>query len=304
MNHLILPTKRDMISLLGEDFFKEEVRCDYLITEKTKKVWAVNLDLYLEFAQICDKYGLRYYAYAGTLLGAIRHKGMIPWDDDMDVCMPRVDYEKFLEIAPMELSKPFFLQTPFTEPGYFRTIARLANIQTTRMLRFFKHSGMSHGLMLDIFPLDDCNPDTNEQVINEILIHAKRCAQYLKRNDTDIMTPEHYESWKKHMTDKPMEDWEAVQHIAMKDMNSNTDYYCMKVVVIPGSRYNTPIKKEWFESTKKVKFEKIEIQIPYGYDEFLSATYGDYMQFPPVEQRGTWHHDLTIDPERPYTDYI
>ena len=304
MDNMKLPTKRDMVSILGENFFHEEVRCDYLVTEKMKKIWAVNMDLYLEFSRICEKYGLRYYAYAGTLLGAIRHKGFIPWDDDMDVCMPRVDYEKFIELAPSELSEPFFLQTPFTEPGYYRTMIRLINKKTTRMVSFFKHSGMSHGLILDIFPLDDCNPNSNEQDIEEILVHAKRCSQYLKRNDTDIMTDEHFANWKKYMTNEPMKEWECVQSIAKKDMNCKTDYYCMKVVVIPGSKYNTPLKKEWFTAVNKVDFESIKIQIPDGCHEFLTATFGDYMQYPSIDQRGTWHQNLIIDPERPYTEYL
>lgn len=304
MKNISLPTRRDMVSILGEDFFKEEVICDFLVTEKMKKIWAVNMDIYLEFAQLCEKHNLRYYAYGGTLLGAIRHKGFIPWDDDMDVCMPRADYEEFLKIAQKELSEPFFLQTPLTEKGCYRTQARVENMKTTRILTFFKNSGMSHGLILDVFPLDDCVPESNEQDIKEIWVHAKRCSQYLKRNNTDIMTPEHYDSWKKHMTDKPMEEWETVQRIAKKNMNSNTDYYSMKVVVYPGCKYNTPVKKELFKSVEKVEFEKIEIQIPTGYDEFLTATYGDYMQFPPVEQRGAWHGGLILDPERPYTDYL
>ncbi len=299
-----LPTKRDMVSILGKDFFKEETICEYLVTEKMKKIWAVNLDIYLEFVKICEKYNLRHYAYAGTLLGAIRHKGFVPWDDDMDVCMPRVDYERFLKVAPKELENPFFLQTPFSEQGYYRTMTRLSNIKTTRLLSYYRHSGMSHGLMLDIFPLDNCNPATIDQEIKKILFFAKRCSQYMKRNDTEIMTPSHFISWKENMTDSPMEDWQAVQRIAMQELHEETDYFSMKVLVLPNnSGYNSPIKKEWFSTSQKVKFEGIEIQIPCGFDSFLTATYGNYMQFPPVEQRGTWHGGLVIDPERPYTYY-
>lgn len=172
------------------------------------------------------------------------------------------------------------------------------------MQPFFKHSGMSHGIILDVFPLDDCKPEEIGKDMQEILVHAKRCSQYLKRNDTDIMTPDHFASWKKYMTDNPMQEWKAVQDIAMKDMNSNTEYYCMKVVVIPGSTYNTPLKKSWFLYPKKVKFEGVEVQVPGDYDAFLKATYGDYLKFPPLEKRGTWHSGLIIDPERPYTDYL
>lgn len=300
-----LPTKRDMVSILGKDFFNEEIRCDYLVTEKMKKIWAVNMDLYLEFAQICKKYDLTYYAYAGTMLGAIRHNGFIPWDDDMDVCMPRVDYELFLEVAPKELSEPYKLQTPFTEPGYFRTVTRLSNILTTRMLSFFRHSGMSHGLILDIFPLDNCNPETNKQEIDEILIHAKRCAQFLKRNDTEIMTPDHFARWKEYMTDDPMGEWEKVQQVAKKWQNSNTDYLNMKVCVSSDwISFNMPLKKEWFSPIRKVKFENIEVPVPSDAESVLTVQYGDFMKYPPKEKRGSWHQGLIIDPERPYTDYL
>lgn len=305
MSIIKLPTGRDMVALLSEDFFREEVRCEYIVTELMKKVWAVNLDLYLEFARICEKNNLKYFAYAGTLLGAIRHQGFIPWDDDMDVCMPRSEYEKFLQIAPKELNEPYFLQTPFTDPCYFKTLARLTNVHTTRIPPFFKHSGESHGLMLDIFPLDDCNPSTHQSDMEEIRLSAKRCSQFMKRNDTDIMTPEHYASWKEFMTDDPMKEWNNVQRVAKRWQNKGMKYYSMKVLALSiGSRYNTPLMKSWFDKTISVKFEKTEVKAPFGYDDFLKATYGDYMQFPPKEKRGTWHSGALIDPERPYTDYL
>ena len=305
MSTVKLPTGRDMVAILGEDFFREEIRCEYTVTESMKKIWAVNLDLYLEFARICEKNDLKYFAYAGTVLGAIRHQGFIPWDDDMDVCMPRPEYEKFLQIAPKELTGPYFLQTPFTNPCYYKTLARLTNVQTTRIPPFFKHSGEFHGLMLDIFPLDDCNPDTHKSEMEEILLSAKRCSQFMKRNDTDIMTPEHYASWKEYMTDNPMKEWNNVQKVAKRWLNKGMKYYSMKVLALSlGSRYNVPLMKAWFNRAISVKFEKIEVKVPFCYDDFLEATYGDYMQFPPKEKRGTWHCGAIIDPERPYTDYL
>ena len=304
MSRICLPTGRDMVSILGEDFFKDEVRCEYLVTEKMKKIWAINIDLYLEFARICDKYKLNYYGYGGTVLGAIRHEGFIPWDDDLDVCMPRADYEKLLVIAPEELTEPYLMQTPQTDPGYFKTIARLMNKNTTYASRAFLHSGMAHGCILDILPLDNCNPDTVEQDMQKIKISAKRCSEYLKRNDTDIMTCEQYDCWKQFMTDDPMKEWENIQQVATQWNNSNTDYYCMMAYVIPGGKYNKPMRKEWFASSKTKKFESIEVKVPHDYESLLLSIYGDYMQFPPVEKRGTWHGCLILDPEKPYTDYL
>lgn len=304
MNRIILPTGRDMVSILGEDFFKEEVRCDYLVTEKMKKLWAVIMDLYLEFARVCDKYGLRYFGYGGTILGAIRHQGFIPWDDDIDVCMPREDYEKLITIAPEEFSGPYLLQTPYSDTGYYKTIARLMNMNTTYASRAFLHSGMAHGCILDILPLDNCNLDTLEQDMQRIKVSAKRCSEYLKRNDTDIMTPEQYECWKQYMPDNPMKEWENIQHIATQWGRCKTDYCCMMVYTIGGGRYNKPLLKEWFKSSRYYKFESIEVKIPYDPESLLVSMYGDYMQFPPIDKRGTWHGGLILDPERPFTDYL
>ena len=86
---------------IPEIFFEEEVRCDFLVTQDRKKLWAVLLDMLLKIDDVCKKYHLTYFLEAGTLLGAIRHKGMIPWDDDIDIFMPRKDYNKFILLSSL-----------------------------------------------------------------------------------------------------------------------------------------------------------------------------------------------------------
>lgn len=304
MDSKSLPSGRDMFSILGMDFFKEEKRCDYLITEKSKKIWAINIDLYLEFSKICNKYNLNYFAYAGTLLGAIRHKGFIPWDDDMDVCMPRKDYEEFIRVAPHELSDPYFLQTVHSDKQYYRTIIRLVNKETTCLPVAFMHSDAINGIPLDIFPLDEFHLDTHEHDIALIRESAIRCSSFMKRNDTDKMTQEQYEKWLTTMTDNPFGEWEKVQKVATMYNSVESGLCCMKVFVINGSNYNNPLKKDWFGSHKTVMFENIEIRIPSYYDEILKATYGDYMKFPPIEKRGNWHSGVIVDPDKCFLDYV
>lgn len=135
-------------------FLKEEVRCGYRVSEKMKKVWAVELDLLEKFTSVCEKYNLRYFADAGTLIGAVRHQGFIPWDDDVDVVMPREDYDRLFEIAEKEFSYPYFFQTSLTENGFFRTHAQLRNSLTTGFIPYDRDKDINKGIFLDIFVLD------------------------------------------------------------------------------------------------------------------------------------------------------
>ena len=119
----------------SKDFYKEEVRCGYTVTEKTKKVWAVQLAMLDEVERICRKYGLSYFADSGTLIGCIRDKGYIPWDDDIDLVMLREDYDKFLTVAQKELADPLLLQTYRTEKNYLRGHAQIRNRLTTDAMK-------------------------------------------------------------------------------------------------------------------------------------------------------------------------
>ena len=94
---------------------QEESRNGYIVSEKMKKVWALQLQLVKKVLEICEKYNLRVWAEGGTLLGTIREKGYIPWDDDIDLAMLRPDYDKFQEVAPKELPKSYFIQNGYTD---------------------------------------------------------------------------------------------------------------------------------------------------------------------------------------------
>ena len=137
-----------------DEFFKEEVRCGYRVSVQTKKIWAIELDLLNELLKVCKKHNIKVCAFAGTILGAVRHQGFIPWDDDIDVALTRENYEKLLQVAPSEFKNQYFFQTIQTDPNYFFGYARLRNSLTTGIIVGNDRLDYNNGIYVDIFVLD------------------------------------------------------------------------------------------------------------------------------------------------------
>ena len=289
--------------ILPESFFKEEVRCDFLVTEKRKKIWAIELDIYLKFVEVCKKHHLKFWCDGGTLLGAVRHNGFIPWDDDMDIIMPREDYNKLMAIGPKEFCEPYFLQTPHTDPNYGYSFAKLRNSHTTCIPKVFAKAGFNHGIHIDIFPLDELNLDTFEQDKAKITEHIMKCSSFMKRHSVEFLNERQLENFRKYQTDDPVREYDMIQKIA-----SNPDYKGSEYVAnctVTSLKSSAQIwKASWFDTTIMHLYETIEIPMPGNIVPRLKAQYGDYMQYPPVEQRGQWHPDVFWDPDKSYTEYM
>ena len=173
---------------LPKGFLEEEVRCGYTVTRKMKEVWAVELDLLKEFKRVCNKYDLKYCADGGTLLGAIRHQGFIPWDDDLDIAMLRKDFEKLNEVAPAEFKKPYFWQTEETDKGSARGHAQLRNSDTTGIIKneyeHQRNNNFNQGIFIDIFPFDTVI-DSEEKLAEQDLKRMKLLTKYRETLDSD-----------------------------------------------------------------------------------------------------------------------
>lgn len=286
--------------IITENFLKEEIRNDFLITTERKKLWAVILDIFVEFDQVCKKYNLRYFFDGGSLIGAIRHKGFIPWDDDIDVCMPRKDYEVFVSLSN-EFKDPYFLQTPYTDPEYFFGFAKVRNSNTTGLTQMFKYQKYNHGIWLSVFPLDywDENAEEEYEFIKALNIEN---STYMRMTNPNL-DEKNRERVKNYSGRNPLDTYEEIQRRAQQFNDEKPQFMTAAVSSVLSYK-----KKLWyaedFATSIKADFEGYEVPIPVGYDRILKTVFGDYMSLPPVEQRGV-HHDGTIfDADKPYTEYI
>lgn len=293
---------------LPVDFLKEEVRCGYRVPEKMKKVWAVELDLLEKFTSVCEKYDLRYFADAGTLIGAVRHQGFIPWDDDVDVVMPREDYDKLFEIAEREFAYPYFFQTSLTEDGFFRTHAQLRNSQTTGFIPYDRDKKINKGIFLDIFVLDGVADSALLQKLQkrEIRFHEVLLAYEYDRNLEKLSIPKKIVWYLVHGLHKVF------------PFKKHFDYYNRKVLahysrkntekvgnLVLGWRPHTQWKREWFEEYQMQPFEHLMLRIPKGYHDVLTTQYGDYMKIPDDVNapNGRFHDSIVFEPGIPYIDF-
>lgn len=137
-----------------DDFFKEEVRLDYRISKEMKQVWGVSLDLAEKLVDVCERNGLKCWIDSGTLLGAVRHQGFIPWDDDIDFVMLRKDYDKLVKIADKEFTYPYFFQTAYSDKTYYKGHAQLRDLRTTSLSMSELDKKYCRGIDVDIFVLD------------------------------------------------------------------------------------------------------------------------------------------------------
>lgn len=283
------------------EFFEQETKEEFLVDTKRKKIWAIELDLLLEFDAFCKKHSLTYFLMYGTLLGAIRHKGFVPWDDDMDIVMPRKDYEFFVDKSD-EFKFPFFLQTPITDPASGFSFAKLKNSNTTCVNELFKYQDMNFGIHIDILPIDnfvDEGAKERFQKINELNLDA---STYM-RKDNPYLDDKNLARVKKHSGKTPKEVYFEIQNIATQF----NDIPTKKVTVAPLTLYSLEkivFNKEDFESAIEGDFHGFKFPIPVGYKRILTTLYGDYLQLPPLSERGNWHSGAVFDPDMPYKEYL
>lgn len=290
-------------------FYEEEERVGCLVTRQTKKIWAVQLDLLNEFISICTKYKLRYFLCYGSLLGAIRHKGYIPWDDDIDVMMFREDYDKLCEVAPEAFKSPYFFQTEETDPGYLLKHAKVRNSNTTCLFGALDkyQCNFNQGIFIDVFVLDNIPDDYDVRIrwysdlwqlwgrIWEISAYMHRRVKFSFFKEIKLLFLSKIGSYKKLCL--------KYDNLLKKYANTNTrDVADIVFTISAGSVSNKCTwRKSEFESFIQVPFEMLNVFVPKKYDSILNTTYGDWKELRPG---GGSHSDLFFDTEKSYKEYI
>ena len=299
---------------IPDEFFKEETRRGYTITREIKELWAVILDLLNELLTVCEKNEIKVFAGHGTLIGAVRENGFIPWDDDLDLLMMREDYEKFCRIA--QFSPPYFLQTEFTDIGFTRTFARLRNSETTAIQKFERNMNIKYnqGVFIDIFPLDYLPDDRVERVafgekIRKLRKKALRWSLFSFRSKIPNRDEHNLNDQLKYTISKIMIPvltalgisnpyTRKISSIATKHEKTETigDYWF----------YNPEIdmdqwNKELFAERMMHPFETASIPIPSGYKEILDAEFPGW-EVPKMEKNV--HGELDFDCHIPYRKYL
>lgn len=291
-----------------EDFFEEEIRCGYKVSVRTKKIWAIELDLLNELLRVCKKHNIQVSAFAGTILGAVRHQGFIPWDDDVDVALTRENYEKLVQVAPSEFKNQYFFQTYQTDPNYFFGYARLRNSLTTGIIVGNDKLDYNNGIYLDIFVLDGKIEDA--ALLKKQLEDRNKCNILLNCYKMGYPSRNILSRLVKYFLRFTYCNLVSYKKQVAKYKKIITRYNSSSNKVALMTHPYSFIRKYWcyrddLDSIQWVPFENIQIPIPKNAKSLLSNMYGDYMKLPPLEQRGAWHAGiLEFDPDTPYQEYI
>ncbi len=271
----------------NEDFFKIEIIEGFAVESEMKRVWAAQLKVLSEIIHICDKYEITYYADYGTLLGAVRHKGFVPWDDDIDICLKRADYMKLLHILPKELPAFYSVNSCYTNVNHRQPFSSVGNFAVYPVPEYVQKQfyNCPYVVGVDIYPLDYMPYDddmANLQQSMYTIVYDMACRldeirengeiQKYIENIEEICRVKLYDN--DLLRNQLMKLYDNIASMYTEDESDRLTQF-LRVAQIEEETFY--YMKKWYDSTIKMKFMDMEISVPCGYHEILTTLYGEYM---------------------------
>lgn len=269
---------------IDKSFYEDETREGFFVESKMKRYWAAQIEVLEEIRRICNKHNIPFWAEWGSLLGAVRHQGFIPWDDDLDIGMLRDDWFRFMEIAPNELGEWFELKNIYNDVTQDNCIARVI---TGRHMNFdedylerFHYCPFSVGI--DIFPIDYIPREDvkKEQLIDLVHLlmttaHSLSCEPPYTKDDYEIAAKiEELTGLKVNWENRLFHEIKKMVDIVSSTYGPDDgDEVCSMMRLQRGQDYHVP--KESYSRAIEMPFEYTTIPVPVGYDEILKLKYGD-----------------------------
>lgn len=257
--------------------------------EQIRKIQELEIKNLRVIDEVCKKLKIQFFLYGGSLIGAVRHKGFIPWDDDLDVAMLREDYMKFIEQAPAILPDEYYLQSPYNDKKtpYLYTKLRLKG--TTCVEYCYHRLKIEHGIYVDIYPIDNI-PDDDAEFLKCFNAYQKLVKKYVVRQS-------HYPSVESQSFKRKIRN--LVRYIVSTGYKIVPQSYFVKKADKIMTKYNHvetsrkgnlfyPEPKNFFYDMLPLEdgeFEGMTVKLPKNWDKHLSFRYGNYMEFPPEEER-------------------
>lgn len=259
------------------------------------------------FSRFCEEHQIKYFACGGTAIGAVRHKGFIPWDDDIDVYMFREDYDRFLGLKSKLMQSDYEI-VDSNDSFYYLPFAKYSHRYSTLWER--REEAFIFGVYIDVFPLDFCDGYTPTLISegNKIkqlwdnykrglrLLTKERVRRALRGSFIDVKTILADLFYYRLNRDKVKAEIDRmIDSFKSPDRQTKSYCYCYAIELV---RPHEVFLKEWFSDVLVMPFENLTINMPIGYHEYLMSQYGDYMQLPPIEHQVSHHPFYYVNLER------